>query len=139
MITILNRIFPDDISQIIYNIAKNQHLNRILDGKLYLLVLVISKNIELVISKNIYQFKNHLTISFISDADYISIIDVSDRIQSIYNRYIIKYGCKFDEEFKTILQSYCNIMHKELLYFIETDEKKAKICIEKINILKTYC
>jgi hypothetical protein len=131
MITILNRIFPYDISQIIYNIAKNQHLNRILDGKLYLLVLVISKNI--------YQFKNHLSISFINDADYISIIDVSDRIQSIYNRYIIKYGCKFDEEFKTILQSYCNIMHKEFLNFIETDEKKAKICIEKINILKTYC
>ena len=99
MITILNRILPEDISRIIYDFAVKSHINNIMIGKLYLPELMMEK---IIIN---FELNKCYNLWFVNDYRLIDTI-----LSNIYNKYVVKNVYEFDSDFKELLSKYVNCL-----------------------------
>ncbi len=125
MKTILNRIFINDISEIIYNFLIYDYVNGILIGKINLLELMMLKiNNTWNTDKNIYNL------------NIIEFRQIYTMINKIYNNFIIKNYYNFDKDFIIVLKKYCKLIEENNIHekysFIKEEINK------KINTLKNY-
>ena len=124
MKTILCRIFPYDISEIIYNSLIYDYVNSALIGKINLIELMMLKITNIWnVEKNIYNL------------DYSEFKHIFEMINSIQHKFIVKKFYQFDELFINNLKKYCSIIEKN-----NEHERMQHIKIEiydKIFILKT--
>tara|TARA_Y100000591_G_scaffold332224_1_gene368784 strand:+ start:2894 stop:3274 length:381 start_codon:yes stop_codon:yes gene_type:complete len=125
MKTILNRIFINDISEIIYNFLIYDYVNGILIGKINLLELMMLKiNNTWNTDKNIYNL------------NIIEFRQIYTMINKIYNNFIIKNYYIFDKDFIIVLKKYCKLIEENNIHekysFIKEEINK------KINTLKNY-
>ena len=125
MKTILNRIFINDISEIIYNFLIYDYVNGILIGKINLLELMMLKiNNTWNTDKNIYNL------------NIIEFRQIYTMINKIYNNFIINNYYNFDKDFIIVLKKYCKLIEENNIHekysFIKEEINK------KINTLKNY-
>ena len=88
MITILNRIFPGDISRLIYDILVKSYINNIVMGKIYLLELMMEKFIM------IHKVHLYYNLSYNNDHNIINGI-----LTTISEKYIVKQLYEFKSIF----------------------------------------
>ena len=105
MITILNRIFPQDISQYIYNYVLESYIDSVIVGRIYI--------VELMMKKIIYYWSD---TDYIYDIDILEFKTVVNIITKINNKLIIKNLYSFDDEFKNIIVKYCKIIDNNNKY-----------------------
>tara|TARA_E500000178_G_scaffold312362_1_gene328975 strand:+ start:323 stop:703 length:381 start_codon:yes stop_codon:yes gene_type:complete len=125
MKTILNRIFINDISEIIYNFLIYDYVNGILIGKINLIELMMLKiNNTWNTDKNIYNL------------NIIEFRQIYTMINQIYNNFIIKNYYNFDKEFIIVLKNYSKVIEENNIHekypFIKEEINK------KISTLKNY-
>jgi len=105
MITILNRIFPEDISTEIYNFVIKCHVETIVYGKIYNIILAMENIIrkhENNISHNIY----NLT------ADFAVLRLINTNLIHIYNKFVIKKHYVFSVDTKNILVKFLKCLNE---------------------------
>jgi len=107
MITILNRIFPEDISTEIYNFVIKRHVETIVYGKIYNIILAMENIIrkhQNNISRNIY----NLTTDF----GVLKLINTN--LMHIYNKFVIKKHYVFSDDTKNILAKFLKCLNKTI-------------------------
>ena len=95
MLILLNRLFPEDISQHIINIIKNERIKKLCINKCFVMELMM-KNII-----NKYSFDS-----------YYNIIYDTSNIKQIYDlhNFIIKNDNKMLNDYKVIIKNYYDIL-----------------------------
>lgn len=118
MLTILNRKFPNDISEIIFNYVKIFQLEIIMEPKLFLLELHLDS-----FNYTTYYVKNH------------NFDTIAQKLDQIYK--ILHFANKYNYVFDDILKSNLTFFKKMLLYQKQSQKNAfIKICINKILMLK---
>ena len=127
MLTILNRKFPNDISEIIFNYVKIFQLEIIMEPKLYMLELHLDS-----FNYTTYYIKNHNFDSMI------------DKLNQIYNilHFANKYNYKFDKIFENNINKLIQILEFQKPYqkntFIKIIINKILLTTKKNYIIKIY-
>ena len=118
MLTILNKIFPSDISEIIFNYFKIFQLEIIMQPKLYMLELHLDSFNYTTYYSNTHNFDC-----------------MSQKLNGIYN--ILHFANKYNYVFDIILKTNLTFFKKMLLYQKQYQQNIfVKICINKILMLK---
>ena len=105
MITILNRIFPEDISFEIYNFAIKCHVDTIVYGKIY--------NITLIMENIIRKHQNNISRNiYILTADLAVLRLINNNLIHIYNKFVIKKHYVFSDDTKNILAEFLKCLNE---------------------------
>ena len=107
MITILNRIFPEDISIEIYNFVIKRHVDTIVYGKIYNITLAmenIIRKYQQCISCNIYMLTT----------DFAILKLINTNLMHIYNKFVIIKHYVFSEDTKNILAEFLKCLNKTI-------------------------
>ena len=120
MITILNRIFPNDISEYIYNFVLYDYLNGTLIGKIIMIELMMEK-----INTTFYD-------NCVYNLNYSEFNHVYNMINKINENVVKMNYYKFDCDFISVLNEYIRKIENNNKYenkaFMKTDiDKKIKI------------
>lgn len=117
MRTILERILPYDIADIIYKLYINNKIKFLLCSKLY--------SNELIMSGTINQFKNQPYNKSLSNLDVVKFNKVINLLKDISEKYIIKGFYKFDNYHNNLITKYIKTIKKMNEY-------------ENNNLIKNY-
>ena len=98
MLTLLNRLFPREISLLIVKINMNYHMNTYFVGKLYLLENIINGFNISINNTNYYNL----------DMKFINLESIHKLLNKIYNNYLKFNYYIFDETTKNIISEYKN-------------------------------
>ena len=125
MLTILNRIFPNDISNLIYDLVIKSHINNIVVSKLY--------DVELIMEKFIRIHKPEVAYNLSLENDYNVINGI---ISNIYERFVVKKVYEFDMEFRKTFKNYieCLKFHNDYQRNYLTKNMIERIIINLNNI-----
>lgn len=113
MLTILNRLFPDDISQHIINIIKNEHIKNLCINKCFVMEFMM----ENIINKYSYNIEHNIIYdttnikqiynlhNFIIKNDIVMLTSIEDIINNYYK--ILKYHNNYQLNWvKNIVEKY---------------------------------
>lgn len=117
MRTILERILPYDIADIIYKLYINNKIKFLLCSKLY--------SNELIMSGTINQFKNQPYNKSLSNLDVVKFNKVINLLKDINEKYIVKGFYKFDNYHNNLITKYIKTIKKMNEY-------------ENNNLIKNY-
>ena len=115
MLTILNRLFPDDISQHIINIIKNEHIKNLCINKCFVMEFMM----ENIINKYSYNIEHNI------------IYDTTN-IKQIYNLH--NFIIKNDIGMLTSIEDIINNYYKILKYHNNYQSNWVKKIVEKYII-----
>jgi hypothetical protein len=104
MITILNRLFPEELSRIIYNFVIKKHVDTIVYGKIYSITLAMEKIIKL------HQHMPFRDICLIVNFDTLRHID--SNLTHIHNKFVITNHYEFCEDTKIIIRQFLECLNK---------------------------
>ena len=95
MLTLLNRLFPEDVSQIIINIIKNEYIKNLCINKCFVMEFMMENLI------NKYNFDS-----------YYNIVYITSNIKQIYDlhNFIIKHNNNMLNDYKVIIKIYYDIL-----------------------------
>lgn len=117
MRTILERILPYDIADIIYKLYINNKIKFLLCSKLY--------SNELIMSGTINQFKNQPYNKSLSNLDVVKFNKVINLLKDINEKYIVEGFYKFDNYHNNLITKYIKTIKKMNEY-------------ENNNLIKNY-
>jgi hypothetical protein len=105
MITILTRLFPQDISEYIYNLLIKDYINTKLIGKIYNNCLIMEKhNIryhEIVINRGLY---------YNPSLEYIELVNVCKFLKYVKLNFINKKYYNYDKYTKAIIKDFIIVL-----------------------------
>jgi hypothetical protein len=120
MITILNKIFPEDISKIIYNFVVQDYIQYVIKGKVYTNILIMEKHYN-----NFCTIVNVKGLLYDPSSSYTEIINVCKFLKYMKNHFIEKKYYNYDICTKEIIQNF-----KEIINYISKNENH--------NLIKNY-
>ena len=120
MITILNKIFPEDISKVIYNFVVQDYIQYVIVGKIYTSILIMEKHYN-----NFYTIVNLKRHLYDPSSSYTEIINVCKFLKYMKNHFIEKEYYNYDIYTKQLIENF-----KEIINYISKNENH--------NLIKNY-
>lgn len=117
MITILNRLFPIDISKTIYNFIIQDYIKYILIGKLLTNSLIMEKHYN-----NFNTIVNKKMIQYDVSVNYSEILNVCKFLKYIKTHFIEKKYYSYDVYMICLIQNF-----KKILFYIGENENHCLI------------
>ena len=129
MITILTRLFPQDISEYIYNLLIKDYINTILIGKIYLNSLIMEKYNTKFNELNVI---NNTIICYDPKFEYFKLIKVCEFLKHTKINFIDKKLYTYDDVTKEIINNFLNYIR---FVSASKDEYYYKTVKEKMQLL----
>lgn len=107
MITILTRLFPQDISEYIYHLLIKDHINTILIGKIYLNSLIMEKHNTKFNELNVI---NNSILCYDPKFEYLKLIKVCEFLKHTRTHFIDKKLYTYDIETKKIINDFLHVV-----------------------------
>ena len=120
MITILNRIFPEDISKLIYNFVIQYYIQYGVEGKLFIITMIMEKH-----CKNFYNIVNIKKAIYDPSTSYNEIINICKFLKYMKICFIEKKHYNYDNYTKQVIEQF-----KKIINHIYDNENH--------NLLKNY-
>lgn len=117
MITILNRLFPIDISKTIYNFIIQDYIKYILFGKLLTNSLIMEKHYN-----NFNTIVNKKMIHYDISVNYSEILNVCKFLKYIKTHFIEKKYYSYDIDMICLIQNF-----KKIIFYIGENENNCLI------------
>ena len=134
MITILTRLFPQDISEYIYHLLIKDHINTILIGKLYLNSLIMEKHNTKFNKLNII---NNPILCYDPKFEYFKLINVCEFLKHTKIHFIDKKLYTYDDETKEIINNFLNfigfVSDLNDAYYYKPVKEKMKLLIKELK------
>ena len=117
MITILNKIFTEDISKLIYNFVIQDYIKYVIEGKMFTNIMIMEKH-----------YKNFSTSTIVNEViydpstSYNEIINICKFLKYIKIHFIEKNYYDYDNYTKQIIKDF-----KKIIYYIGENEKHMLI------------
>ena len=115
MKTILNRVFPEDISQKIYDNLIELHVNNVVVEKVNTIKNIMSEEIERYDKRKACMICNN----------YSQIVYIYETILDINERFVKNKFYRFDKEFYYLSKGYIKVLEKSI--FCETNYMLRKV------------
>ena len=117
MITILNRLFPDDISKTIYNFVIQDYIKYILIGKLLTNSLIMEKHYN-----NFNTIANRKNMHYEAGTNYTEILNVCKFLKYMKTHFIEKKYYIYKHYENCLIQDF-----KKIIFYIGENEKHILI------------
>ena len=117
MITILNRIFPEDISKLVYNFVIQYYIQYVIEGKIYTNIMIMEKHYN-----NFSTIVNVKRLTYHPSTSYNEIIDVCKFLKYMKKHFIKKEYYNYDIYTKQLIENF-----KEIINYIYKNENHILI------------
>lgn len=117
MITILNRLFPDDISKTIYNFVIQNYIKYTLIGKIFTNSLIIEKHYN-----NFNTIVNRKMMHYDIGTNYTEIVNVCIFLKYMKTHFIEKKYYSYDDYMICLIQNF-----KKIIFYIGENENHSLI------------
>lgn len=117
MITILNRIFPEDISNTIYNFVIQDYIKYVLSGKLFTKSLIMEKHYN-----NFNTIVNRKRMHYDVATNYSEIIKVCKFLKYMKTHFIDKKYYNYQHYMTCLIQDF-----KKVVYYVGENENNKLI------------
>ena len=117
MITILNRIFPDDISKTIYNFVIQDYIKYTLIGKIFTKSLIMEKHYN-----NFNTIVNKKMMHYDIGVNYSEIVKVCKFLKYTKLHFIDKKYYDYDNYMKCLIHDF-----KKVIYYVGENENHCLI------------
>ena len=120
MITILNRIFPEDISKLVYNFVIQNYIQCVIEGKIFINTMIMEKHYN--VFNNIINRKN---MHYDPSSSYNELINICKFLKYMKTHFIERKYYSYDHYMICLIQDF-----KKVIYYIGKNENH--------NLLKNY-
>ena len=117
MITILNRIFPEDISKTIYNFVIQDYIKYALTGKLFTNSLIMEKHYN-----NFNTIVNRKRMNYDVATNYSEIVNICKFLKYTKLHFIDKMYYDYGNYMKCLIQDF-----KKVVYYVGENENNKLI------------
>jgi hypothetical protein len=117
MITIFNRIFPEDISKSIYNFVIQDYIKYVLIGKIFTKSLIIEKHYN-----NFNTIVNKKMMHYDIGTNYTEIVNVCKFLKYMKTHFIEKKYYSYDHYMNHLIQDF-----KKIIFYIGENENHILI------------
>ena len=117
MITILNRIFPEDISKLIYNFVIQYYIQYVVEGKLFINTMIMEKHCN-----NFNNIVNIRKMHFDIGTNYTEIVKVCKFLKYMKIYFIEKKYYNYQHYVKCLIEDF-----KKVVYYIGENENHSLI------------
>lgn len=117
MITILNRIFPDDISKTIYNFVIQDYIKHVLSGKIFTNSLIMEKHYN-----NFNTIVNRKMMHYDIGTNYTEIVNVCKFLKYTKLYFIDKKYYDYGNYMKCLIHDF-----KKVIYYVGENENHSLI------------
>lgn len=120
MITILNRIFPEDVSKTIYNFVIQDYIKYVLIGKLFTKSLTMEKHYN-----DFNTIVNRKNMHYEAGTNYTELVNICKFLKYMKTHFIKKKYYSYDHDMICLIQDF-----KKVIYYIGENENHS--------LIKTY-
>lgn len=117
MITILNRIFPEDISKTIYNFVIQDYIKYVLTGKLFTKSLIMEKHYN-IFNTIVNRKRMHYDVS----VNYLEIVKVFKFLKYMKTHFIDKKYYNYQHYMTCLIHDF-----KKVIYYVGENENNKLI------------
>ena len=117
MITILNRIFPEDISKTIYNFVIKDYIKYVIIGKLFTNSLIMEKHYN-----NFNTIVNRKKMHYDVGTNYFEIVNVCKFLKYMKIYFIDKKFYNYQHYMKCLIDDF-----KKVVYYLSINESHVPI------------
>ena len=117
MITILNRLFPDDISKTIYNFVIQNYIKYTLIGKIFTNSLIVEKHYN-----NFNTIVNRKNMHYEAGTNYTELVNVCKFLKYMKTHFIEKKYYSYKHYENCLIQDF-----KKIIFYIGENEKHILI------------